>query len=150
MDCRGNAEGAPALSGVVVNWWRRVVVRHWSLPASLGDGGVTVRWSGHPPCRLGRPAGFAPASPDWHTGILLLNDGHNWKMNRQAGRRRIPAARLVCVMCIKNKHRCRSSRSRTRWISRRMFRCLNSAHLIRSLYGYKMGSHTDKEVINTQ
>ena len=25
--------------------------------------------------KLVRPAGIAPASPDWHTGILLLNDG---------------------------------------------------------------------------
>ena len=60
-------------------WWRMVVVRHWSLPASLGDGGVTVRWPGHPPKKLVRPAGIAPASPDWHTGILLLNDGRDGK-----------------------------------------------------------------------
>ena len=25
--------------------------------------------------KLVRPAVMAPASPDWHTGILLLNDG---------------------------------------------------------------------------
>ena len=51
---------------------------------------------------------------------------------------------LPCVRYLKNKHPCRSSRSRTRGISRRMFRCLNSAHLIRSLYGYKIGFHTDR------
>ncbi len=127
-------------------WWRMVVVRHWSLPASWGDGGVTVRWPGHPPGKIGAASrnctgvtGLAYRNPAAERWPQLKNE-----MNRQAGRRRIPAARLACVMCIKNKHRCRSSRSRTRWISRRMFRCLNSAHLIRSLYGYKMGSHTDR------
>jgi len=64
--------------------------------------------------------------------------------NESPGRAAEDSGRPVGVMCIKNKHRCRSFRSRTHWISRRMFRCLNSAHLIRSLYGYKMGSHTDR------
>ena len=30
--------------------------------------------------KLVRPAVMAPASPDWHTGILLLIDGRDWKM----------------------------------------------------------------------
>jgi hypothetical protein len=29
-----------------------------------------------------RPAGIAPASPGWHPGILLLNDGRNVFLNQ--------------------------------------------------------------------
>ena len=124
-----------------------VVVRHWSLPASLktaglqaagrdiprenggacrlrsgvcclqgsgppierrplGDNGTALRcrpgpaefWrlccaSWRSPCRkMVRSAGVAPASPDWHTGILLLNDDRVTQRLRPAVGQCVPPA----------------------------------------------------------
>src|SRR5947209_4354115 len=48
--------------------------------------------------KLVRSAGFAPASPDWHSGILLLNDDRK----KLAHTRFIPLRQLT----EKNEHRC--------------------------------------------
>lgn len=54
-----------------------------------------------------RSAGIAPASPDWHSGILLLNDD----------RKRDTAEIVGCAhLTKKNEHHCpRTSSGRTRW-----------------------------------
>jgi hypothetical protein len=73
--------------------------------------------------KMVRPAGIAPASPDWHTGILLLNDGRILKKETPPGAAVEPSARVAeCEK--KNKHLCSTFQCRTRWFSRRMFRCL--------------------------
>ena len=76
--------------------------------------------------KMVRSAGFAPASPDWHSGILLLNDDRKrsgaepWSELRATydNKERTPLPRLVSV-----------APAGFHW---RMFRCLQ-AHLPRSL-----------------
>ncbi len=54
------------------------------------------------PDSVERPAGIAPASPDWHSGILLLNDGRVENDGGAGGNWCAPAPRNDK----KNKHRC--------------------------------------------
>ena len=172
-----------------------VVVRHWSLPASLktaglqaagrdiprenggacrlrsgvcclqgsgppierrplGDNGTALRcrpgpaefWrlccaSWRSPCRkMVRSAGVAPASPDWHTGILLLNDD---RKNGSAGGTDHRPPALLCVQ--KNEHRCRALRRGTRGISRRMFRCFSGTPPAKPVWILEMKRSIDRE-----
>ena len=77
------------------NWWRMVVVRHWSLPACFGDGGFTIRWPGHPPGKLTREPGAPARVFQWRfSGFRRLTDSKKLP-GRSPG--------LPCVLCKKEQ-----------------------------------------------
>lgn len=66
----------------------------WRPPRSL----LLVRTK-----KLERPAGIAPASPEWRSGVLLLDDGRIKRSGAgNAALRQCPAP----LTTKKNKHRC--------------------------------------------